>query len=320
MLYTQVWYQNSRARERKGQFRQNMQIINKKCPYCSAIFKVKSALESHLQIKHPEKQMINIDLIPDVKFNSEHDIVSSTSSVLKMCQDPSNMMIKFPQLDGTLPSETKLDLSSHLLQLTSGLHVPSFDMDRSESVISFSDSNFDQDSNDAQEHPADNDQFYISSPASSTQSQPPQTPAISSLTTTHTFQPDQSPNAIKKRNRTSVSRLQVNILRHVFRDIKNPTMTDCFNIGQEIGLTKRVIQVNWCAAQAPEQKKFWCIENIEESRISIKSFKIILFLINLFFFIIYFNCSLTLLYSKCLIGLFGCISVIFLVCDKFSLS
>lgn len=44
-----------------------MQIINKKCPHCVAIFKVKSALESHLQIKHPDKQPINVDQIPDVK-------------------------------------------------------------------------------------------------------------------------------------------------------------------------------------------------------------------------------------------------------------
>lgn len=44
-----------------------MQIINKKCPHCVAIFKVKSALESHLQTKHPDKQPINVDQIPDVK-------------------------------------------------------------------------------------------------------------------------------------------------------------------------------------------------------------------------------------------------------------
>ncbi|XP_055690106.1 zinc finger protein 2 isoform X3 [Lutzomyia longipalpis] len=62
----QVWYQNSRARERKGQFRQNLQLINKKCPFCSAIFKIKSALESHLQMKHPDEMPVSIDQIPDV--------------------------------------------------------------------------------------------------------------------------------------------------------------------------------------------------------------------------------------------------------------
>ncbi|XP_063706502.1 zinc finger protein 2 [Culicoides brevitarsis] len=222
----QVWYQNSRARERKGQFRQNMQIINKKCPYCSAIFKVKSALESHMQAKHPEKPPINIELIPDVKF----------------CVSDPHADLKLSQLDGTFG----LDLSQQLMQMANN-------EDFCESIISFSDSNFEHDDEDDDDmrsdecsnnpHPADNDQFYISSP-SSTQSQP-MTPIQSNLPAV---------GDVKKRNRTSVSRLQVNILRQVFRDVKNPTMKNCFSIGKEIGLTKRVIQVWFQNARAKEKK------------------------------------------------------------------
>ena len=64
----QVWFQNTRARERKGQFRAHAQVINKRCPFCPALFKVKSALESHLSTRHPDQYArgdINIDALPD---------------------------------------------------------------------------------------------------------------------------------------------------------------------------------------------------------------------------------------------------------------
>ena len=69
----QVWYQNTRARERKGQFRAHMQIIHKRCPVCRALFRAKSALESHLASKHPERMAkgdINIDALPDEPLES----------------------------------------------------------------------------------------------------------------------------------------------------------------------------------------------------------------------------------------------------------
>ena len=64
----QVWFQNTRARERKGHYRAHQQLINKRCPFCRALFRAKSALESHLATKHPEEMAkgdINVDLIPD---------------------------------------------------------------------------------------------------------------------------------------------------------------------------------------------------------------------------------------------------------------
>jgi len=68
----QVWFQNTRARERKGQFRAHAQVINKRCPFCPALFKVKSALETHLAAKHADqysKGEINIDAIPDEDYD-----------------------------------------------------------------------------------------------------------------------------------------------------------------------------------------------------------------------------------------------------------
>ena len=75
----QVWFQNTRARERKGQYRVHQQLIHKRCPFCRALFRAKSAMESHLATKHPEemaKGELNVDDIPDASF----DITAATSS------------------------------------------------------------------------------------------------------------------------------------------------------------------------------------------------------------------------------------------------
>ncbi|KAG7488587.1 hypothetical protein MATL_G00036030 [Megalops atlanticus] len=49
----QVWFQNTRARERKGQFRAlGPAQSHKKCPFCRALFKAKSALDSHIRSRH----------------------------------------------------------------------------------------------------------------------------------------------------------------------------------------------------------------------------------------------------------------------------
>ncbi|RXM31319.1 Zinc finger homeobox protein 4 [Acipenser ruthenus] len=49
----QVLFQNTRARERKGQFRAVGPVhTHKRCPFCRALFKAKSALESHISSRH----------------------------------------------------------------------------------------------------------------------------------------------------------------------------------------------------------------------------------------------------------------------------
>lgn len=58
-----------------------------------------------------------------------------------------------------------------------------------------------------------------------------------------------------KRHRTHVNRVQKSILRKIFDDIKNPSMIDCENIGREIGLFKRVVQV-WFQNARANFKKF----------------------------------------------------------------
>lgn len=73
----QVWFQNTRARERKGQFRAHQQVIHKRCPFCRALFKARSALESHLATRHADqytKGEINIDALPDGDPSEDGDV------------------------------------------------------------------------------------------------------------------------------------------------------------------------------------------------------------------------------------------------------
>ncbi|RWS27490.1 Zinc finger homeobox protein 4-like protein, partial [Leptotrombidium deliense] len=81
----QVWFQNTRARERKGQFRAHQQVIHKRCPFCRALFKARSALESHLATRHADqytKGDINIDALPDGDPNDDTSPIEEMKNAL----------------------------------------------------------------------------------------------------------------------------------------------------------------------------------------------------------------------------------------------
>lgn len=225
--FPQVWYQNSRARERKGQFRQNMQIINKKCPYCSAIFKVKSALESHLQTKHVDKQMINIDAIPEINFAPKDS--SFSMQMPSAVADLSSMNIG-QQMNVDF-WKTKMMHQPQTSQFFGGHKRLS---EFSESEISFTDSNNDE--------LADEDYDMDNFNDDSNHIEDFQAAAV---------QPGDSNKS--KRHRTHVNRVQKSILRKIFDDVKSPSMIDCENIGREIGLFKRVVQVRRSSTFTPEE-------------------------------------------------------------------
>lgn len=94
----QVWFQNTRARERKGHYRAHQQLIHKRCPFCRALFRAKSALESHLATKHPEemaKGEINVDAIPDAAMESPqpaHSLPGSSTTPQPLAADLSKIL------------------------------------------------------------------------------------------------------------------------------------------------------------------------------------------------------------------------------------
>lgn len=194
-----------------------MQIINKKCPYCSAIFKVKSALESHLQTKHVDKQMINIDAIPEISFANKEAPFGAPNpanlSDLGSANLPQPMNVDF--------WKAKMMQQPQAPQFFAGNRKRS---EFSESEISFTDSNNDE----IPDEDYDMDNFNDDSNHA------------------EEFQNTTAPAGEvnkSKRHRTHVNRVQKSILRKIFDDVKSPSMVDCENIGREIGLFKRVVQV-----------------------------------------------------------------------------
>lgn len=186
-----------------------MQIINKKCPYCSAIFKVKSALESHLQTKHVDKQMINIDAIPEITF-APKEAIFEMPSVADVGHQMNvdfwkNKMMPQPQTSQFFGGHKRLN-------------------EFSESEISFTDSN----NEELCDEDYDMDNFNDDS---------------NHIEDFQNVAPQTGEGNKSKRHRTHVNRVQKSILRKIFEDVKSPSMIDCENIGREIGLFKRVVQV-----------------------------------------------------------------------------
>ncbi|KAB7499114.1 Zinc finger homeobox protein 4 [Armadillidium nasatum] len=274
----QVWFQNTRARERKGQFRAHAQVINKKCPFCPAIFKVKSALESHLSTKHADqysKGDINIDALPDVEDNGVGNFGLSTSSSNQVSQVISSSLFSSDVSEDSIAKyheeairrylndvnlasegigsmkregETPLDLSKPF-DLVRPLGI-----DSSNIHDGTSDDRLDYWSDEdgcqleiSEHEDGDNGNFSFesnpNSPASSTTSSARQ-------------------NNSGKRFRTQMSGIQVKLMKTIFNDYKTPTMTECEMFGKEIGLAKRVIQVWFQNARAKEKKAKLALQKV----------------------------------------------------------
>ena len=242
----QVWFQNTRARERKGQFRvngQSPQHICKKCPFCSAIFKVRTALEAHLATKHPDQPtgIVDIDALPNIESASEDGdhpqqpqeihspdsgtpLIPTTTSSIGV-SDFQNSMRKY--YEDTMkrfmsdladqkqhyPNESQspnhLTLNHHqALDLTAGFN------------------NIDNDTGSDIHGDGDSDQNNRSLES----------------------------NGGSKRFRTQMSGVQVKMMKAIFEAYKTPTMTECSTLGREIGLQKRVVQVWFQNARAKEKR------------------------------------------------------------------
>eukprot|EP00096_Caligus_rogercresseyi_P009906 TRINITY_DN3466_c0_g7_i1.p1 TRINITY_DN3466_c0_g7~~TRINITY_DN3466_c0_g7_i1.p1 ORF type:complete len:1033 (-),score=283.55 TRINITY_DN3466_c0_g7_i1:1612-4485(-) len=252
----QVWFQNTRARERKGQFRAHQQVINKRCPYCPALFKVRSALESHLATKHSDQYTrgeINIDSLPDAEGIDEGDSrsilghpLTPTSSVSgggpiggsdlevsmrKYYEDTMKRYMNDLQSNKRtppLPTPTEaepppnnnqaLDLTGPVLDLSGHKSADSWDEG--------SDNQLDSSGNVYEEMEGDScgDGSYRNGGSSS------------------------------KRFRTQMSSLQVKMMKSIFTFYKTPTMNECAELGRQIGLQKRVVQVWFQNARAKEKK------------------------------------------------------------------
>ncbi|CAH1155315.1 unnamed protein product [Phaedon cochleariae] len=292
----QVWFQNTRARERKGQFRAHAQVINKRCPFCPALFKVKSALESHLSTKHADqcaRGEINIDALPDEDISMESTPSLSSGGENKLgIQNPNMMPPLFPSLHPDMENSIKKYYEESMKRYISELqaHASSSNGDKSEIKTEKGESgeipldlskpvdlsrpvkiSMDQERSicgdpgpltdlserslcdERSDSMSETTEFYDdesnpTSPASSTQS--------------NTQRMNSSAGG-SKRYRTQMSSVQVKIMKILFTDYKTPTMAECENLGREIGLPKRVVQVWFQNARAKEKKGKLVIPKLE---------------------------------------------------------
>lgn len=134
----QVWFQNTRARERKGQFRAHAQVINKRCPFCPALFKVKSALESHLTTKHADqcaRGEINIDALPDEEASLESSPSLSSGGDSKFQQNPTGVIPPMfhnmnPDVENSIKKYYEESMKRYISELQA--HAASSNGDKSE--------------------------------------------------------------------------------------------------------------------------------------------------------------------------------------------
>jgi AT-binding transcription factor 1 len=210
-----------------------MQIINKKCPYCSAIFKVKSALESHLQTKHPDKTMVNVDSIPEIKGNYKAGPVGFQIEDGGKLADNQVDMMNLNLLTGQNPNELwKSGLMPPMQKYPFYNKQMILPQPQRKTGNDFSESEISLDSND-EIMDDDYDMDYYNDEDNEDMS------TVGNVQATQETQ--QTGNT--KRHRTHMTVQQKKILRKLFDDVKTPTMVDCENVGKEIGLSKRVVQV-----------------------------------------------------------------------------
>ncbi|XP_045465033.1 zinc finger homeobox protein 4 isoform X2 [Harmonia axyridis] len=286
----QVWFQNTRARERKGQFRAHAQVINKRCPFCPALFKVKSALESHLSTKHADqcaRGEINIDALPDEELSTESvPSINSNNAENKLPMLNPNMMPPMfsqipPQDIETLRKLYDDNVKRYMGDLQS--HPSSSNGDRSEIKSEVKEEGeipldlskpvdlsrpmkvmLDQERNFCEEGPLTDlsERSICGDERSETMSENndfyydesnPTSPASSTQSSsqrTHNL----SGRGGNKRYRTQMSHIQVKIMKAVFSVYNTPTMAECEMLGIEIGLPKRVVQVWFQNARAKDKK------------------------------------------------------------------
>lgn len=161
--------------------------------------------------------MVNIDAIPEINFTTkEPPFGMQMPNAVEM----GNMNLNISQPMSVEFWKSKMQQPHSTSQFFGGHKRMS---EFSESEISFTDSNNDE----LPDEDYDMDNFNDDSNH------------VDDFQNT-AVQPGESKS---KRHRTHVNRVQKSILRKIFDDVKSPSMIDCENIGREIGLFKRVVQV-----------------------------------------------------------------------------
>ncbi|XP_070827527.1 zinc finger homeobox protein 3-like [Chaetodon trifascialis] len=236
----QVWFQNTRARERKGQFRSmgpgssfSLGFNHLRCPFCRALFKVKSALDAHMRSRHwAEAERAGYNL--SMSNGSIGQIGMAVSPVMDR-PGPSASSNPIPN-HGYVISNKELTVKPHVTSSSS-----TTDLNNAEEE----DDDYDEDD---EEYPCEEgssmaDQASLSPEGSGAPS--------SDWGETQTLQQHHHQ---QQRQRTQMSHFQVLQLRDFYRSHRTPNRRECEALGQELGLPHRVVQVWFQNARAKEKR------------------------------------------------------------------
>ncbi|KAK5606604.1 hypothetical protein CRENBAI_018143 [Crenichthys baileyi] len=236
----QVWFQNTRARERKGQFRSvgpgsnfTLGLNHLRCPFCRALFKVKSALDAHMRSRHwaeTERAGFNLSM---GNGSSGQTVMAMTSGTERPGPSISSTPIHNPGYDMN-NKELSLKLSAASFSLSTNLKNPEED-----------------------DEYEDDDDNYPCEESSSMADQGSPSPEISgdqSSDWSETQSQQQHHHHQQQRQRTQMSHFQVLQLKTFYRNHRTPNRLECETMGQKLGLPPRVVQVWFQNARAKEKR------------------------------------------------------------------
>ncbi|XP_071393726.1 zinc finger homeobox protein 3-like [Centroberyx affinis] len=245
----QVWFQNTRARERKGQFRSmgpgtsfSLGLNHLRCPFCRALFKVKSALDAHMRSRHwaeAERAGYNLSMSNGSNGQMGHMVMSS----LMDRPGPSVSSNPIPTLSpGFVISNKEL------------LVKPSITSDSSATDLNNPEEEEDYEEEE-EEYPCEEgstmaDQVSLSPEGSGG----PSSEWGETQTQRQHHHHQHHHHQQQQRQRTQMSHFQVLQLRDFYRSHRTPNRQECEALGQELGLPHRVVQVWFQNARAKEKR------------------------------------------------------------------
>lgn len=236
----QVWFQNTRARERKGQFRSmgpgssfSIGLNHLRCPFCRALFKVKSALDAHMRSRHwAEAERAGYNLSVSNGSNGQSGMAMSSIVDRPGTSISSSLIPNHGHVISNRESSMKPSVAS--LPSTTHLNNPEEDDDYEE---------------DDEEYPCEEGSSMADQESPSPEGS---VGPSSDWGETQTLQ--QHHHHQQQRQRTQMSHFQLLQLKDFYRSHRTPNRQECETLGQELGLPHRVVQVWFQNARAKEKR------------------------------------------------------------------
>ncbi|XP_030221579.1 zinc finger homeobox protein 3 [Gadus morhua] len=236
----QVWFQNTRARERKGQFRStttgtsfSLGLNHLRCLFCRALFKVKSALDAHIRSRHwAEAERAGYNL--SVSNGSASQLGMSMSSLLDNA-GPSASCGLSPNPGYVMSPKDRL--ARPLMPS----HCSAIEPNSPEEEGAYE---------EEEEYPCDEGSSVAEQGSLSPDGIGGPSGDWGETLSQRQYQHQQQ----QQRQRTQMSHFQVLQLRDFYRSHRTPNRQECEALGQDLGLPHRVVQVWFQNARAKEKR------------------------------------------------------------------